>query len=464
MVQTTVSQNLGQTDITAKRGLLGSVRRIWTMNFSDRCMDSGVPKGRWLFRKLQRTLDSAWGWFPITPFGVGSLFILWYFARQQSDLIVTAVCGAGIACIALNVAQVVVTAFWMRLQRMPAVDTLLELEARTACSTEFQLGWFGWNPLVQFQVRLEEPTGVQVLPFESTGSYRERVISDERCSARHMVRIVSVSDLFGLARVSFRRTAHRPVRCLPWKGHSPAFALIQQFRSGDALGHPDGEPVGDLVEMRRYAAGDPLKLVLWKAYARTGRLLVRTPERSLSPTDRTLVHLVAGPGDEPSAGIVRNALECGLLGSEVVFMADGAAEPARSLAESIEQIVDSKKYRDRGGCRLDDFLVQGETKGVSSAWIFLPSRSGQWLERVCDTLGRHRGPFSIVVGIDAQPHGDHGNTWSRWLRPSTDESIPTWEELRHICDRLNGVGANVRVVNRFTGEEVPSDRNAETER
>ena len=423
----------------------------------DRRIEGVVRGARWLFTAVRRTLGSIWGWLPITPFGAAAFITVWYFGLRQSDLIISAVCAAGMGCLLLNSAQVLLTGIGLRLARVPKTSELLDLEAQTAGHTEFHLGLFGWNPIVRCAVRWEEPEGVEVVTFAARSGFQEQVLSKERCSSRRIVRVISVSDLFGLSRIWFRRAAHRPVRCLPWTGPPPSFALVEQFRPGDLMGHPEGEPVGDLVEMRRYAAGDPLKLVLWKAYARTGRLLVRTPERSVSPTDRTLVHLVAGQGDEPSAGIVRGALERGLLGPEAVFLGDGSLEPASSLAECLEQIVGSKQFRDRGGARLDEFLVQGESRGISAAWLFVPFRPGPWLERVATALERHYGPFSIVIGIDGPPRAERPSVWSRWAQPEGDGQSSLLDDLRLISNRLIEAGATVRVVDRLTGEEVPAD-------
>ena len=57
--------------------------------------------------------------------------------------------------------------------------------------------------------------------------------------------------------------------------------------SGDAVSHPAGRQEGELIEMRRYGPGDPLRHVLWKTYARTRRLLVRMHERAISPRPTT---------------------------------------------------------------------------------------------------------------------------------------------------------------------------------
>src|SRR4029077_19754465 len=98
----------------------------------------------------------------------------------------------------------------------------------------------------------------------------------DRALAAEVVRSIRVSDVFGMARVIFRRRMVMDVR-IEWHcGAVKPQQLFSQTNSGDAFSHPDGKPEGDLIEMRRYVPGDPLKLVLWKLYARSGQLLVRT--------------------------------------------------------------------------------------------------------------------------------------------------------------------------------------------
>src|SRR5207302_1043248 len=99
--------------------------------------------------------------------------------------------------------------------------------------------------------------------------------------------------------------------------------------------HPRGKPDGELIEMRSYAPGDPMRMILWKVYARTGQLLVREPERAVARCQKSLVYFVAGSGDSASAGVARTALETGLFGPDFVFGADGRGAPATIPADAI---------------------------------------------------------------------------------------------------------------------------------
>src|SRR5262249_27748597 len=151
-----------------------------------------------------------------------------------------------------------------------------------------------------------------------------------------VVRRFLVSDVFGLGRFTVRRRSAQKIHVRPATGGVNGLELLPQYDRGDLTAHPEGTPEGDLVEMRGYGAGDPLKRVLWKVYARTGRLLVRMPERAVSPCERTLAYLVASLADEPSAGLARAVLESGALGADFLFAADGEENPTSEAREGVE--------------------------------------------------------------------------------------------------------------------------------
>src|SRR5437773_8099985 len=104
------------------------------------------------------------------------------------------------------------------------------------------------------------------------------------------------------------------MRILPWTGGLDHAPMLRSLAGGEEISHPLGELTGDRVDMRRYVAGDPLKLALWKIYARTGVLMVRTPERAIAPTLRVAAYLPSAIGDEPAAAAARVAIQRGLLG------------------------------------------------------------------------------------------------------------------------------------------------------
>jgi len=112
-----------------------------------------------------------------------------------------------------------------------------------------------------------------------------------------VTRKVTVGDVLGIASITWRVRDPVPVSIAPWRGMMDSVEVWTRMTSGDGESNPTGEPVGDYIEMRRYSPGDSPKLLLWKVYARTRKLLVRVPERAVTPQPRTCAYLVPGPHD-----------------------------------------------------------------------------------------------------------------------------------------------------------------------
>jgi hypothetical protein len=237
----------------------------------------------------------------------------------------------------------------------------------------------------------------------------------------------------------------------PRGGRANPWQLLQQQISGELLSHPDGKPEGDLIEMRRYISGDPLKLVLWKVYARSGQLLVRQPERSIANTRKTLVHLASAKGDEPAAGICRAALETGALGSGVLFGSDLDELPTLDLPAALDQLVRSSSARPQGGLGLAKTLAAGAQQGYHACVVFVPPQPGEWLDRLVNSLASYRGQRRAIVGVDGPLPAGERRGWSRWLvKP---QPIAHWSaaDLQETCRRLTEVGVEVSVVDRTSG-------------
>jgi hypothetical protein len=277
----------------------------------------------------------------------------------------------------------------------------------------------------------------------------EEVTPSERALGEEIIRQITVTDILGLSRLRLSRRVQQPIRVLPSRGQVGGLRLLDQLVPGDQISHPEGKAVGDNIETRAYNPGDPLKLILWKVYARTGRLLVRQPELAVAPSDKTMAWLVAGQGDEPAAGIARAVLENGSLGRDYLFGADGADSPTRDASEALEQVVRSVNFRKEGAESLGNFLARGEAQGVSACVLFVPSVPGEWLDRVLQTLPGHRGPFRVIIGVDGMPVDRCQGRLRRLLLK---------DEPARVHDQLLNAGAEVRILDRLTGEIVRRDK------
>ena len=216
--------------------------------------------------------------------------------------------------------------------------------------------------------------------------------------------------------------------------------VVRQQISGELLSHPDGKPLGDLLEMRRYAPGDPLKLVLWKLYARSGQLLVRTPERAISTDCKTVHYLVAAEGDEPAAGICRAAL-LNHQATGVLFGTDGDEPPTSDTEDAVAQLARSSAARREGGTGLTRALAAGAKQNGRACVLYVPPRPGAWLERVSDALAMFSGKRTAVIGIDGPPAATSCKpSWIDWLVDSGGKGQLRDGDVQEIC-RLLGAAA-----------------------
>jgi hypothetical protein len=128
-----------------------------------------------------------------------------------------------------------------------------------------------------------------------------------------------------------------------------------------------------------------MRFILWKTFAKTRQLMVRSPEQAISPARRTIAYLVAGKGDEAAAGVARAAMEAGSFGSSWVLGADGVPWVAEDRGRALELLaVSGECPADQGGAGLEGFLKShGSSAGGAGARIllFVPPLAGPWLGR-----------------------------------------------------------------------------------
>ena len=309
-------------------------------------------------------------------------------------------------------------------------------------------------PLVQVSLQWSSPARVEVSVERVGGRVQEVVEPAERGDHVEVRRRFVVADIFGLARLGFWRRARQRARILPGSAKVSG-QVLAHIAGGESLSHPAGPVGGELLDMRRYAPGDPLRLVLWKAFGRSRQLLVRTPERAISPSPSAIAYFVAGRDDEATAGTARAFLELGLLGADFLFSADGADEPTADPAEAVEQIVRSVFHRDRGAIGLHELLARGVRDGRHSCVLFLPPTPGPWLARVEREVALPQGT-TAVIAVDRPLATGGGRRWLRRLLfagpPVEGGRAP--RALIEVVRRLERRGLRVKLLHRPSGTSV----------
>jgi hypothetical protein len=410
-----------------------------------------------VLRALRRAADL----FPITPLGVllgiGAAAALHYLAYPELDLVWLVVGFAALGLLGVAVLAVVVAAIALKLALRPRAHAEVvrrSMETGRSLPTGFSAPSLWLLPLVQVDWSWEQPSEAQVTLHEARRRLREEVRLTHRGHVRGVRRRVVIQDAFGLARLAIRQTDPVELTVLPHAGKLGEAPLLVSFSGGDERPHPMGVDDGDRVELRRYVPGDPARFIHWKVFGRTRKLMVRTPERALSPARRTLAYQVAGADDDASAAAARVAIESGTFGPDFRFGADGSAADTDRVDEAVEMIVRSAEAREQGGAGLEPFVKRAERAGPASLVVFVPPRPGPWLAAVVATV-KARAPRCRVVlttdGVDAAPPPA---LWRRLLMvPGRGEGTPA-AELDAVIAALASTRAEVIVLDRRSGRRL----------
>lgn len=412
-------------------------------------------------RKARRVLRRVADLFPITPLGLlvacGAGAALKWLAFPELDLVWLVVGFAALGLVAAALLAVLVGTVGIKIAtRAPRHGEVPRrtMETGSSLPTGFSAPSLFYLPLVQVDWSWEAPEGASVSLTKRRGRLREQVLLARRGHVRGVRRRIVIQDAFGLARLAIRQLDPVELTVLPHAGKLGDSPLLVSHSGGDERPHPMGIDDGDRVELRRYAPGDPARFIHWKVFGRTRRLMVRMPERALSPARRTLAYQVAGPGDDASAAAARVAIELGTFGSDFRFGADGSAGDTARVDEAVEMIVRSAEARDSGGAGLEPFVRRAEQSGPASLVVFVPPCPGPWLAKVVAAV-RPRAPRSRLVvttdGIDADPKPP---LWRRALMlPGSREGTPS-DELEQVIAALSATRAEVIVLDRKTGRRL----------
>ena len=417
---------------------------------------------RALARRLRDLARRAVDLFPLTPLGVFvaalSAFALFRYGLGRVDLLLIVIGGVGLALSALTLLTSGVTALalYLSLRRRPGGEPL-RLECGYAARTGFSLSSLWFVPFVKLSWMWVAPeASVKLVPLRRR--LHEEVTPARRGLFEAISRRVEVGDAFGLTRVAFRVTEPRGGRFTPSMGALRQMHVVRSIAGGDAISHPAGPPEGERVDMRHYAQGDPIKFVLWKVYARTRQLVVRTPERAIAPVKQTVAYVVTGDGDEPAAGAARVAVDSGALGGDWVLGADGNDTVAKSSAQALEVLARSANTPGaQGGAGLTRFLDKATPGGPSRAVVFVPATPGPWLDKVLAAT-RARGsatgsPLEFVVCTDGIARAPKLSWVKRLALRATEEKgdATPGAEVSKVVGALASSKARVMVVDRVAG-------------
>ena len=322
-----------------------------------------------------------------------------------------------------------------------------QCETGQRLQTNVRLPRMRFWPLIQVDLAWSNPSFMQATLTHDGPSWLESARATGRGRSSVIDRRVTVKDIFGFTAITLKH--HQAAVLSVYPNRTPV-QLQPALRDsdGDGSSHPMGAPVGDYVEMRRYGPGDPHRLILWRAFARSRRLLVRTPERAVVPLPNAAAYFVSGDADDASAALARTVLEQGLLGEDLVFGATGTPKPIRDRQHAIDAIVDSASHRDRAGQNLPAFLAQLDDSRRRQCVLFLPSEPGGWLQSVLTEIQALRAPPLILMAVDA-PMMKRRRKALRLFK--TEEDDRRLSHLSSYIAQFEGLGCRVQVIHQREG-------------
>ena len=388
-------------------------------------------------------------WLPLSPLGFWvlgiSLFVYLGFAVPRVDRVLELVTLVAVAAVLSAVALVVFGALRASQSRLRTdAPKLIALEVGAGSSEALQLDIPVVNRFLILRFEAVSPQALMISVQRNGSRLVERLQGVRRAETRTYQRDLVVEDAFGLARIRLRLETPTMVRVLPSLGRARRLALAPHFSEGEAFSHPAGSPVGDRVEMRPYVPGDPLRLVLWKVYARTGQLVVRVPERSVSPARRVVAYLLAGQKDEASAAFARAALENELLGDDFLFGVDGEERLVSKKSEALSLLMRSGDF---GGLTGSGLQRHRRTFEQADQLVFFAPPDGQWLELFKDIAASFRTLPTVIVGVDGVSTKKRWPVFMRPVEHSVDIHVSVIDLIADELARL----ADVKLYDRSQG-------------
>ena len=379
-------------------------------------------------------------WLPFT-FG-GAIFCaaaclaFWFFGVQRSDfvLIVIGSVGVSMSVLGLVITWGVGVLLWRRYRTIDGMPLLLRVGETHIVDAPIVVPW--WAPLVQIGWSWTS----DFMDVELVG-HKERLTPNRRGISTQVDRCVSVGDAFGICSIQFIARQSCAVKVVPETIGPTLPRILQGVQGGGDQAHPFGLATGDRIDIRNYAQGDPVRFILWKVYARTGQLVVRTPEKAFEPIQRLLAYLIVHPSDGSAAALSTSVIQSNQLGENWALGVDGYQGACTEISAAVEAITASGNSTVEDGEGLEEFLSQ--EKEASSLLVFAPAKKGRWIDAVIQASSKI--PVQVcVVGKAPPKQSPFGTLLFNPEMPATDQLDSA--AVLDIMNRLEPSGITLSIV------------------
>lgn len=158
--------------------------------------------------------------------------------------------------------------------------------------------------------------------------------------------VVTFRDRLGFFELkrNFSNSCGATIDILPARQRLNSLPLIvSAYAPGDSLPIPD-KPQGDYYELKKHQPADGSKKIVWKIFARTGELITRHPEETVSPEGKTVIFLLADKqGDDAAFAALEYAKKLEQEKIEILASCSGnqSGLPASNANQFSQQILES---------------------------------------------------------------------------------------------------------------------------
>ena len=349
-----------------------------------------------------------------------------------------------------------------RLRQQGTRELVLTAETGHRRVSEFCLPATWWLPFINLSWRWVTPSA-SVDPLYMEGHLKESVQFQQRGVHSRLMREFLIEDLFGLAKIRFQWKSPALITVFPHCGKLLEPPLLIRLSSGDEISDPRGEMVGDRVDMRQYVRGDSPRTILWKVFARTRRLMVRVPERSLAARPRVCSYLICGEGDEPAAALARVVLEKNLLGQGWRFGCDGQSGYETRLEAALKRIASSgnRDATEPDSTQLGIFLEQAGQDGFAQCLLLLPPKleDPKQSEQIARAVAHAGLAVTVCLAVDGIDPPRTNSRLHSFVFFQNDKSRCSSDDLREAAQMWGRHPGEVMLVDRQAGVLLGDLRN-----
>ena len=302
-------------------------------------------------------------------------------------------------------------------------------------------------PLVEVNVKSRQPARYLIEDASRARHRSVTLIPQRRGTIDSLELTFEVADIFGLNRTLIQRNIpfHLEVQAQRPALESPQLHLPNE---GDDSAHPAGSLAGDYVDMRRYAPGDPQRFILWKAFARSRKLLVRTPERAQSKEPAIALVLMTCHQDSEAADVARYFLE--QAHEKLAFGAAGLSEVAFNVHDALALLKTS------GG--IDEFSVESVCDSLATLLkdthqrvVVVASPQDTALTQRLTELTHRLGVTPHVIVSSSDTSKPPSSRWQQFGILNPKDSGSRFVNLSHTIEGLKSSNWNFEIINPKSG-------------